>query len=164
MTTETATPVNGEQKETTNANEAVYGKPSAFFLLQGTYSSFTWIYRTTTDPNDFRRPPDMLGLFKELGVTIHGIWYSFGEYDLVTIVEVEKAEDMAGVIIGLRAGWDGKAFDNLKVTPLLTQDGAARACVKAAEGLKKSRDATKDGPLEGTMDYTTAAFSNDRPK
>ena len=138
------------------------GKTTAFFLLQGTYSSYTWIYRTTTDPNDFRRPPDMLGLFKELGVTVHGIWYSFGEYDLVAIVELEKAEDAAALIIGCRTGWSGKAFDNLKMTPLLTQDEAAKACVKATEGLKNSRDASKDGPLEGTMDYTHAAFSKEQ--
>src|ERR1700690_654753 len=133
--------------------------PTAFFLLQGTSSSYTWIYRTTTDPNDFKRPPDMLGLFQELGAKIHGIWYSFGEYDLVAIVELEKAEDMAALIIGCRAGWDGKAFDCLKATPLLSQDEAAKACGKASEGLKNSRDATKAGPLTGTMDYSNPDFS-----
>ena len=91
----------------------------------------------------------MLGLFQILGAKIHGIWYSFGEYDLVAIVELEKAEDMAALVIGCKAGWEGKAFDNLKVTPLLSQDEAAKACLKASEGLKKSRDATKDGHLKG---------------
>jgi len=144
---------------TPDASSVNGGNNTAWFLLQGTYSSYTWIYRVTTDPNDFRRPPDMLGLFQRLGAKIHGIWYSFGEYDLVAIIELEKAEDMAALIIGCRAGWDGKAFDVLKATPLLTQDEAAKACVKASEGLKTSRDATKDGPLEGTMDYTNANFS-----
>jgi uncharacterized protein with GYD domain len=144
MTTETS----NVQKPTT-----------AFFLLQGTYSSYTWIYRTTTDPDDFRRPPDMKGLLEEFGAKLHGIWYSFGEYDLVSILELEKAEDMAGIMIGLKAGWEGKAFDKLKATPLLNQDEAAKACGKASEGLKNSRDASKDGPLKGTMDYTNVEFN-----
>jgi uncharacterized protein with GYD domain len=101
----------------------------------------------------------MLGLFKEFGATIHGIWYSFGDYDLVAVIELEKAEDMAGIMMGLKAGWDGKAFDKLKATPLLSQDEAAKACGKASDGLKNCRDATKDGPLNETMDYTIAAFS-----
>ena len=115
---------------------------SSWFLLQGTYSPYTWKYRVTTDTDDFKRPPDMLGLFKEVGAKIHGIWYSFGEYDLVAIVEVEKAEDMAALIIGMKAGWDGKAFDKVNATPLLTQDEAAAACAKGAAGLKNSRDAS----------------------
>jgi len=134
---------------------------SAWFLLQGTYSPYTWKYRVTTDTDDFKRPPDMLGLFKEVGAKIHGIWYSFGEYDLVAIVEVEKAEDMAGLIIGMRAGWDGKAFDKVNATQLLTQDEAAAACAKGAAGLKNSRDASKDGPLTGTMDYTNVEFKKE---
>jgi uncharacterized protein with GYD domain len=139
-----------------NANGKKIG---SFFLLQGKYSSYTWIYRVTTDANDFRRPPDMAGLLLQLGAKVHGIWYSFGEYDLVGIFELEKAEDMAALMIGLKAGWEGKAFDDLKATSLLTQDEAAKACVKASEGLKKSRDASKEGPLQGTMDYSNADFS-----
>ena len=134
---------------------------SSWFLLQGTYSPYTWKYRVTTDTDDFKRPPDMLGLFQEVGAKIHGIWYSFGEYDLVAIVEVEKAEDMAALIIGCRAGWDGKAFDNFRATLLLTQDAAAAACAKGAAGLKNSRDATKAGPLTGTMDYTNVEFKKE---
>src|ERR1700722_6097573 len=91
-----------------DAASAASEKTSAFFLLQGTYSSWTWMYRTATDPDDFKRPPDMEGLFKQIGVTFHGIWYSLGEYDFTGILEVEKAEDMAALIIGIRAGWDGK--------------------------------------------------------
>ncbi len=100
----------------------------------------------------------MEGLFKQIGVTFHGIWYSLGEYDFTGILEVEKAEDMVALIIAMRAGWDGKALDNIKATQLLPQDAAAKACAKASEGLKSSRDATKDGPLTGTMDYTHAEF------
>ena len=101
----------------------------------------------------------MQSLFEQLGVKIHGIWYSFGEYDFVGIIEMENAEDMAAMLIAMKAGWDGKAVDTIKATPLLTQSEAASACAKASEGLKKTRDATKDGPLEGTMDYTKADFS-----
>jgi hypothetical protein len=150
--------------DTKTITDTINGKTTAFFLVQGAYSSYTWMYHTANDPNDFRNPPDMLGLFKQLGAKVHGIWYSFGEYDLVAIVELENAEDMAGVVIGLKAGWGGKAFDGLKVTPLLSQEAAANACVKASDGLRKNREASEDGSLTGTMDYTTAAFSQDRAK
>lgn len=100
-----------------------------------------------------------MGVFQKTGAKVHGIWYSFGEYDTAIIVEFDKAEDAAAVAIALRAGWDGKAFDNVKITPLLTQEEAARACAEAASGLKESRDATKAGPLTGTMDYSNQDFS-----
>lgn len=68
--------------ETLNAQKTT----SSFFLLQGKYSSYTWIYRITTDTDDFRRPPNMMGLLKEFSAKIHGVWYSFGEFDLVAII------------------------------------------------------------------------------
>jgi uncharacterized protein with GYD domain len=138
------------------------GKDTAFFLVQGTYSSYTWIYRTTKDSDDFKRPPDLMGVFLELGVKVHGIWYSFGEYDFTGIIEFEKTDDGAAMAIAMRAGWDGKAFDTIKLTPLLTQDQAAEACLKASKGLKKSRDASKEGPLTGTKDYSDADFKKEQ--
>lgn len=133
---------------------------SQMFLLQATYSSWTWIYRTKKDPDDFKRPPDLLSVFQELGAKFHGIWYSFGEYDLVAIAEVPGNVNVAAVIIAMRSGWDGKAFDKVNVSILLNQDDAALACGRAASGLARSRDASKDGPLQGsTMDYSSQDFS-----
>ena len=74
------------------------------FLLQATYSSFSWIYRTTKDPDDFKRPPDLLGVFEEVGATIHGFWYAFGEYDLAAIVEVPDTVGIAALLIAMRLG------------------------------------------------------------
>lgn len=71
---------------------------------------------------------------------------------------------MARIMIGLKAGLEGKAFDKLFATPLLNQDEAAKACGKAADGLKNSRDASKDGPLKATMDYTNVDFSKEAAK
>ncbi len=130
-----------------------------YWLIQATYSPWTWIYRVTKDPRDMTRPPDIIGVLQAAGVKLHGIWYSFGEYDLTAIGEVEKNEDMATLVIGMRAGWDGKAFDKVKVTPLLTTEEISQATAKAATGLAKSRDATKEGPLiQETIDYSNLDF------
>jgi hypothetical protein len=130
------------------------------FLFQGTYSSYTWVYRMTKDPADFTRPPDLLGVFQEVGAKFLGVWYAFGEYDFAAIMEVPDNVDVAALAIAARAGWDGKAFDKICITPLLNQQDAAAACDRAAKGLAKSRDATKQGPLLGsTMDFRNADFS-----
>jgi hypothetical protein len=81
------------------------------YLFQVSCSSYIW-------------PPDLASVFQATGVKIHRSWYSFGEYDLVAILEVPSNVDMATVMIGVRAGWEGKAFDAIKATPLLAQDRA----------------------------------------
>lgn len=48
------------------------------------------------------------------------------------IVEVGKTKDMATALIGFRAGWDGKAIEDVKATLLLTIQEIDRATVKAA--------------------------------
>lgn len=136
----------------------------SYYLLQATYSSFTWIYRVTKDPEDFKRPPDLGAVFEEVGAKVHGIWYSFGAYDLVAIIEVPSSINMATLTIAVRAGWDGKAFDAVNVTPLLTQDEVVAATAAAARALPKSRDATKSGPLTGHMDYENANFTKKAEK
>jgi hypothetical protein len=146
-----------KKMETTEKNKVEEGQ---MLLLQATYSAFTWIYRTTKDPDDFKRPPDLLGVLQQIGAKIHGIWYSFGEYDTVAIIEVPNITNVAALIIAMRSGWNGKAFDKVIATPLLNQNDAAIACAHAATGLAKSRDATKDGPLVGkTIDYSNQDFS-----
>jgi uncharacterized protein with GYD domain len=130
-------------------------------LLQATYASYTWKYRITTDPDDFKRPPDLLGVLQECGAKVKGIWYSFGDFDFVALMEVADNVSAAALTIALRAGWDGKAFDRIVVTPLLDQNETAVATKLAAEGLHNSRDASKDGPLLGlTEDYGNRNFDN----
>ena len=131
------------------------------YLLQATYSSYTWIYRVTQDPEDLKRPPDLASVFQAAGVKFLGFWYSFGDYDLTAILEVPNNVDMATLLIGLRAGWEGKAFDAVKATLLLTPDEAASATIAAAKALPSSRDASKEGPLQGYMDYKNADFSQE---
>lgn len=115
-------------------------------LVRGTHSSHTWTYRVTKDPDDFRRPPDLRGVLQEVGAKVRGIWYSFGEYGFVALIETPDATNSAAFGIALRAGWDGKAFDRVVLAPLLNQSDAAAACGIAAKGLAKSRDASKNGP------------------
>jgi uncharacterized protein with GYD domain len=124
----------------------------SWYLLQATYSPATWVYRVTQDPEDTKKPPDLAPVMQAAGVKLHGLWYSLGEYDLTIVAEVPSTIDAATVFIGMKAGWEGKAFEAFKVTPLLTPDEATSATIAAAKALAKSRNSMKEGPSQKSMD------------
>jgi hypothetical protein len=110
--------------------------PNVTYLFQASYSSYTW-------------PPDLASVFQAAGVKIHGIWYSFGEYDLIAILEVPSNVDMATVMIGVRAGWEGKAFNVIKATPLLIQDESGHSDDSGREGSSKEQGCFEGRTAQG---------------
>ena len=68
------------------------------------------------------------------------------------------------VMIGAKAGWEGKAFNAIKASPPLTPEEAVIAMTAAGKDLPKSKDATNEGPLKEHMDYTKADFSKEPAK
>src|SRR5258708_32867948 len=67
---------------------------------------------------------------EKLGGTIESGWYTFGDYDVVLIVQMPSNVDASAIAIAFAAGGACKA---VKTTPLLTVEEAVEAMKKAAE-------------------------------
>ena len=66
---------------------------------------------------------------EKLGGTIGGFWMSFGDYDVVAIVEMPDNVSAAAFAL---AGAGGGACKSVKTTPLLSADEGMAAMKKAA--------------------------------
>jgi uncharacterized protein with GYD domain len=69
---------------------------------------------------------------EKLGGQLKGIWLSFGDYDIVTIIEMPDNESAAAVSLAVSAGGSVKT---VKTTPLLS----------VAEGLSALKKARTSG-------------------
>jgi hypothetical protein len=100
-------------------------------------------------------------LFEKLGAKFEGTWFAFGEgrYDLVAIVEVPAAVDVAALVIAAQASWPGKPFDNVSVTPLLSHQDGIAAWQRAARALATVGNASATAAL---IDSTMATPRPDR--
>jgi uncharacterized protein with GYD domain len=66
---------------------------------------------------------------EKLGGKIDSAWFTFGDYDIVLIVQMPGNVDAGAIAIAFAAGGACKA---VKTTPLLTVDEAVEAMKKAA--------------------------------
>ena len=66
---------------------------------------------------------------EKLGGKIESAWFTFGDYDVVLIVQMPSNVDASAVSIAFAAGGACKA---VKTTPLLTAEEAVEAMKKAA--------------------------------
>jgi uncharacterized protein with GYD domain len=66
---------------------------------------------------------------EKLGGKIESAWYTFGDYDVVLIVQMPSNVDASAICMAFAAGGSCKA---VKTTPLLTAEGAVEAMKKAA--------------------------------
>ena len=98
----------------------------AWFMFQASYTPEAWANQIK-DPKD--RISALKEMFKPTGMIIHHAWYSFGEYDLLLLVESPGNIETAGAALAAAAGGALKAS---KTTPLLTPDEAIEA-MKIAE-------------------------------
>ena len=71
-------------------------------------------------------------LVQQVGGKLVGYWYSFGEYDVVVIVDGPESVGAAAFAIAVSASG---AFNSFKTTPLLTVEEGMAAMKKGA-GLK----------------------------
>lgn len=78
-------------------------------------------------PSDRRQAADEVA--RSLGVTLHGFWWAFGEFDGVFISEAP--DNATATALALRIGGSG-AFSRVETTVLLDMDEAAEAMRKAA--------------------------------
>jgi len=61
---------------------------------------------------------------EKLGGKLHGMWLTFGEYDLVAIAELPNAMTAAAFAMAIGAGG---AMSSYRTTPMLSMDEAVQA-------------------------------------
>ena len=101
------------------------------YLLQVSYSAEAWAAM-------IKRPHDRIEAVRKtiqkLGGNITGGWLSFGDYDIVALLEMPDNTSAAAFAMAAAAGG---ACKSVKTTPLLSIDEATAAMKKAgASGYK----------------------------
>lgn len=104
----------------------------AHYLLQVGYTSEAWASIIATQSN---RLDAVKPVIEKLGGKIEGGWLAFGDYDLITIVQMPSNVDAAAFSLAASAGG---AVRSIKTTPLLTMEEGQAAMKKAAAAGYKS--------------------------
>jgi uncharacterized protein with GYD domain len=101
----------------------------AHYLLQVTYAPEAWA-ALVDEPHS--RTEAVQPAVEQLGGTVHSTWLAFGEYDVISILELPDNVRAAALSMAISAGGAVKA---IKTTPLMTwEEGveAMRAAPQAA--------------------------------
>lgn len=98
----------------------------AYFLVQVAYTPEAWA-AMVNHPHD--RTMVVEPAIKKLGGKIEHFWMSFGEYDIVGIVQMPDNVAAAAFSLAVSAGGACKA---VKTVPLLTMEEGVQAMKKAA--------------------------------
>ena len=101
----------------------------ASFLLQAGYTPEAWA-NLIANPHD--RAGDIRPVVEKLGGKIVHAWFAFGDYDIISIVEMPSNVEAAAFSLAAAAGG---AIRSIKTTPLLT----------TAEGIEAMKKAAKSG-------------------
>lgn len=97
----------------------------AYFLVQASYGAPA-VGAMVKNPQD--RAAVIRPLLEKLGGKLHGMWLSFGEYDLVAIAEMPDSVTAAAFSMAVGAGGAMSAY---RTTPLLSMNEAVDAMKKA---------------------------------
>ena len=98
----------------------------ASYMVQASYTSEALALLVKNPEN---RTEVVKKVAKKLGGKLSGLWLSFGEYDLVMVVEMPDNISMASFAIAAAAGGSLKS---VKTTPLISTEDALAAVKKAA--------------------------------
>ena len=101
----------------------------ASYLLQVAYTPEAWA-NLIAHPHD--RIDAVRPVIEKLGGKVVQAWFAFGDYDLVTIIEMPTNVEAAAFSLAAAAGG---AIRAIKTTPLLT----------TAEGIEAMKKAAKSG-------------------
>ena len=96
-----------------------------YYLLQIAYTSkgFTALVKNPQNRMETLRP-----VFENLGGSIQGMWFAFGEYDLVLISQLPDNSSVAAISMAISSG---DSVKTVKTTPLMTMDEGIEAMRKA---------------------------------
>ncbi|MDP9496057.1 MAG: GYD domain-containing protein [Actinomycetota bacterium] len=97
----------------------------AVYLMRFSYTSETWA-RLIQNPED--RRDAARAYIEQVGGTLHGFWYGFGEYDGYAILEAPDNVSMAGAALAISAGG---ALASVETTVLMTVEDTLAALGKA---------------------------------
>jgi uncharacterized protein with GYD domain len=98
----------------------------AHYLLQVSYTAEAWA-AMVKNPQD--RSKAVEGAIQALGGSVDKFWLSFGDYDIVGVVEMPDGVSAAAFSMAISAGGACKA---VKTTPLLSTKEGIEAMKKAA--------------------------------
>lgn len=98
-----------------------------YYMVQVAYKPETWavLVRNPQDRADAVRP-----VVEKLGGRLHGAWFSFGQYDVVAILEMPDNVSAAALSIAFSSGGASTAA---VTTPLLTIEEWIESMRKAGE-------------------------------
>ena len=95
------------------------------YLLQVAYTPQAW---DTLIRNPQNRMDAVAPAVEQLGGSITGGWLAFGEYDLITVIDLPDNVSAAAFSMAVSAGG---AISAIKTTPLLSIEEAVEAMRKA---------------------------------
>jgi uncharacterized protein with GYD domain len=98
----------------------------AYFLLQGAYTSDSWksLVSNPVDRVEAVRP-----VIEKLGGKVEGAWFSFGDYDVILVMQMPDNVSAAAFSLAVAASG---AFKAHKTTPLISIADGVEAMKKAA--------------------------------
>jgi uncharacterized protein with GYD domain len=99
----------------------------AFYLMRFTYTPETWskLMQNPEDRRDAAR-----AYIEQVGGTLHGFWYGFGEYDGYAIFEAPDNVSITGVVLAITAGG---ALASVETTVLMTVEEMLEALAKGKD-------------------------------
>lgn len=102
------------------------------YLLQASYSTEALAAMVKKPQN---RTEVVRKTIEKLGGSMEAVWWSFGDYDVVTIMEMPNNASAAAFALAIAAGG---ACKNVKTTPLLSVEEGMAAMKKAGSSGYKS--------------------------
>ena len=96
-----------------------------YYLLQIAYTSkgFAALVKNPQNRMEALRP-----VFENLGGSIQGMWFAFGEYDLVLISQLPDNSSVAAISMAISSG---DSVRTVRTTPLMSMDEGIDAMKKA---------------------------------
>jgi len=99
----------------------------AYYLVQVAYTTETWRTLVKYPQN---RIEAVRPLIEELGGSVENAWFTFGDCDIVWLIQMPDNISLAAFSFAVSAGG---AVKSVKTTPLLTVEEAVESMKKAAE-------------------------------
>ena len=99
----------------------------SFYLIQASYSTLA-IAAMVKNPQD--RAEAIRPMIEKLNCKLHGFWFTFGEYDIVAVVEAPDSTTVAAISFAIGASGSVSAY---RTTPLFTSGEAVDAMKRVAQ-------------------------------
>ena len=99
----------------------------AFYLTRFSYTPETWA-KLMQNPEE--RRDAARSYIEQVGGTLHGFWYGFGQYDGYAIYEAPDNVSMAGVVLAISSGG---ALASVETTVLMSVEETLEALAKGKD-------------------------------